>query len=49
VIKTDPTMATDNSYTLIWEVDSYSPIFEYLLKFKNQKVSKNMLNNILII
>lgn len=32
-------MATDNSYTLIWEVDSSSPIVEYFLQFKKQHVS----------
>lgn len=27
-------MATANSYDLIWEVDSYSPIFGYTLQFR---------------
>lgn len=34
-------MSTENSHTLIWEVDSYTPIIEYNLWFKKY-FPKNM-------
>ncbi|KAK7597705.1 hypothetical protein V9T40_009930 [Parthenolecanium corni] len=37
VFKADPRKRSENSYTLIWEVDSYSPPFEYQLKFRKQQ------------
>ncbi|XP_067006796.2 igLON family member 5 isoform X2 [Anabrus simplex] len=34
VFKKDYKIASENNYTLIWEVDSYSPIIEYNLLFR---------------
>ncbi|PSN38652.1 hypothetical protein C0J52_21242 [Blattella germanica] len=34
VFKNDSGVATETNYTLIWEVDSYSTIIEYLLMFR---------------
>ncbi|KAF4522551.1 hypothetical protein B566_EDAN012842 [Ephemera danica] len=36
VIKGESKMTDEKSYELIWEVDSYSPIYEYMLQFKKE-------------
>ncbi|XP_065202947.1 lachesin-like [Planococcus citri] len=37
IFKADPRIRTETSYTLIWEVDSYSPIIQYNLRFRKQQ------------
>ncbi|XKL67778.1 hypothetical protein PGB90_003269 [Kerria lacca] len=37
VFKSDPRIRTETSYTLIWEVDSYSIIIQYNLRFRKQQ------------
>jgi len=40
VFKNELRVMSETNYTLIWEVDSYSPIIEYNLLFRRYSVSK---------
>jgi hypothetical protein len=40
VFKNESRVPSETNYTLIWEVDSYSPIIEYNLLFRRYSVSK---------
>jgi len=40
VFKNESRVMSETNYTLIWEVDSYSPIIEYNLLFRRYSVSK---------
>jgi hypothetical protein len=40
VFKNESRVPSETNYTLIWEVDSYSPIIEYNLLFRRYFVSK---------
>jgi hypothetical protein len=40
VFKNESGVPSEKNYTLIWEVDSYSPIIEYNLLFRRYPVSK---------
>jgi hypothetical protein len=43
VFKNESGVPSETNYTLIWEVDSYSPIIEYSLLFRRYFVSEAMI------